>query len=127
MTLDININLIWIFLFLLWTTFFLGYFLAKRKETDIRKDSIKRQKSVVNWEVYEKILPMLPDFEYNPRDLVFIWKWIDYLIFDGLSDWNLKEIVFLELKTWKSNLNKNEKQVKDIINKGKIYYSIKRQ
>jgi len=74
------------------------------------------------WELYEKILPFLPNFTYKPRDMVFIWKWVDYIIFDWLDEWKLNEIIFLELKSWKSNLNKNERMIRNIIKENKIKY-----
>lgn len=126
MTIEVNLNLIIWAIIILSITFFLGYLKAKRKEYDIRKDSNKRQRAVVNWEVFEKMYPLMWWMEYNPRDLVFIWKWVDYLIFNGLTDWHLKEIIFLELKTWKSNLNSNEKQVREVICSKKVKYEVKR-
>jgi len=89
---------------------------------DERQKSVKKSKSVIMWEVYEKILPFLPDFPYKPRDMVFVWKGIDYIIFDWLNEWELKEIIFLELKSWTSNLNKNERMIRDIISKKDIKY-----
>lgn len=89
---------------------------------DERQKSVKKSKSVIMWEVYEKILPFLPDFPYKPRDMVFVWKGIDYIIFDWLNEWELKEIIFLELKSWTSNLNKNERMIRDLISKKHIKY-----
>ncbi len=77
-------------------------------------------------QVNEKIAPILPNFPYNYKDLVFIGKWIDYVVFDWLSTWYLKEIVFLEVKSWVSNLNRNERMVKDCIRSWKISYDILR-
>lgn len=78
------------------------------------------------WQVNEKIAPLLPNFPYNYKDLVFIWKGIDYLVFDGLSTGNLREIVFLEVKSWVSNLNRNERMIKNCLNSWKISYDILR-
>lgn len=89
---------------------------------DERQKSVKKSKSVIMWEVYEKILPFLPDFPYKPRDMVFVWKGIDYIIFDWLNEWELKEIIFLELKSWTSNLNKNERMIRNTISKKHIKY-----
>jgi predicted Holliday junction resolvase-like endonuclease len=77
--------------------------------------------------VNEKLAPMLPNFKYKPKDLVFIWKWFDYLVLDWLSEWNLKQIIFLEIKSWKSTLNKNEKQIKQTIENKKVKYEIYKQ
>lgn len=91
-----------------------------------RKDATLRSRSVILWEVYEKILPFLPDFKYNPKDMVFIWKWIDYIIFDWLSAWQLKKVVFLEVKSGKSSLNNNERMIRDSVSKKRINYEIYR-
>jgi predicted Holliday junction resolvase-like endonuclease len=40
----------------------------------IRSDAIKRSQSVILGNVYEKVLPFLPDFPYAPKDMVFIGK-----------------------------------------------------
>lgn len=87
-----------------------------------REASIKKSKSVILWEVYEKVLPFLPNFPYKPRDMTFVWKWIDYIVFDWISEWDLKNIIFLEVKSWTSALNKNEKMIRDVVNKGKVEY-----
>jgi predicted Holliday junction resolvase-like endonuclease len=66
--------------------------------------------------VYEKILPFLPGFPYSPKDMVFIGKGFDYLVLDGLAETgNIREIVFLEVKTGTSKLNGNERAVKDAV------------
>lgn len=76
------------------------------------------------WQVNEKIAPILPNFPYNYKDLVFIGKWIDYIVFDWLSTGYLKEIVFLEIKSWVSNLNRNEKMVQQCIKSWNTSYEI---
>jgi predicted Holliday junction resolvase-like endonuclease len=58
--------------------------------------------------------PLLPDFGFNPRDARFIGNPIDYVVFDGLSEGQLRRIVFLEVKTG-GGLNANEKQVKAVV------------
>ena len=47
---------------------------------------------------------------------------MDYVIFDGLSNGHLREIVFLELKTGKSGLNKNERSIEAIVREKKVRY-----
>lgn len=121
MSLEVIYFLIWI---LFWVFFWIFIWKIIRYSIlkDERKKSIKKSKAVILWEVYEKILPFLPDFAYKPRDMVFVWKWVDYIIFDWLNDWKLEKIVFLELKTWTSKLNQNEKNIKQVVNAKKIEY-----
>lgn len=124
-----EINILNIVFLIAWIIFWLVFWIIiwkiiKYKTIkDERKKSVKKSKSVIMWELYEKILPFLPDFKYKPRDMIFVWKWVDYIIFDWLDEWNLKQIVFLELKSWNSNLNKNERMIRDIIKDKKINYT----
>jgi predicted Holliday junction resolvase-like endonuclease len=87
-----------------------------------RELSIKKSRSVILWEVYEKVLPFLPNFPYAPRDMVFVWKWVDYIVFDGISEWFLRKIIFLEVKSGNWKLNNNEKMIKNIVNTWKVEY-----
>jgi predicted Holliday junction resolvase-like endonuclease len=89
------------------------YFLAKMKGH--RQDAVDRSRSVMLGHVNEKIAPLLPNFPYHYKDLVFLGKGIDYLVFDGLSQGELRKIVFLEIKSGVSSLNKNERSIKECI------------
>ena len=113
-----------IFWIIIWLIFWIIIWKIIKYKTlkDERSKSVKKSKSVIMWELYEKILPFLPDFPFKPRDMVFVWKAVDYIIFDWLDEWNLKQIIFLELKSGNSNLNKNEKMVRDTIKSWKINY-----
>lgn len=118
---EIFILIIWLFFWLV--VWILIWKIIKYKTLrDERAMSVKKSKSVILWEVYEKVLPFLPNFPYAPRDMTFVWKWIDYIVFDWLSDWNLKKIIFLEVKSGSSKLNTNEKMIRDKILENKIEY-----
>ncbi|HRX64007.1 MAG TPA: Holliday junction resolvase-like protein [Candidatus Absconditabacterales bacterium] len=108
----------------------IGYLIAKiyffSKIRGQRKNAVERSKNVLMGQVNEKIAPILPNFPYNYKDLVFIGKGIDYVVFDGLSTGNLREIVFLEIKSGVANLNRNERMVKNCISSGNISYDILR-
>ena len=111
--------------------FLLGYFFAKTYFlTSIRRhrsDAVSKSKSVVRWHNIEKTAPLLPGFQYKMRDMTFVGKGIDYIVFDGLSSWNLKEIIFLEIKSGSSTQNANEKSIEDIIKRGKVRYEVMRR
>ena len=84
-------------------------------EKKIRQDAVRGSRNAITGEIYEKILPSMPNFPYAPKDMVFVGKWTDYIIFDGLSEGDLREIIFLEIKSGKSRLNANEKMIKNIL------------
>ncbi len=125
MTLEINEILFLIIWWCIWIIVWIIIWKIIKYKTlkNERELSIKKSKSVILWEVYEKVLPFLPNFPYAPRDMTFVWKGIDYIIFDGLSEGNLKKIIFLEVKSGSSQLNKNEKMIREKILANKVEYS----
>lgn len=116
------------FWLLIWAFIWYAFWKAIRHKDLMheRSKSVRKSRSIILWETYEKIAPLLQSIPYHPKDMTFLWKWVDYVVFDWLSAWNLKSIVFLEIKTWKSRQNKNEKQIESIINSKKVSYEIKR-
>lgn len=116
-------TIIWIIIWIaIWYLISKIYFLIKIKKS--WKQSVQRSKSVIMGQVNEKIAPILPNFPYNYKDMTFIGKGIDYIVFDGLSTGNLKQIILLEIKSWKSNLNKNERMIKNITDIKRVKYEI---
>jgi predicted Holliday junction resolvase-like endonuclease len=89
----------------------------------LRKTAVQGSKNQILGEVYEKVLPALPNFPYAPKDMVFIGKGCDYIIFDGLTEGHLREILFLELKSGKSVLNTNERMIRDAVDRKKVRYT----
>lgn len=111
--------LIWVFVWYLVAKLYFMFGIKKQ-----RNDAVKRSRSVVLGHVHEKIAPLLPNFPYSYKDLVFLWKGVDYLVLDGLSKWNLSQIVFLEIKSGVSTLNRNEQMVKNCINQKRVSYEV---
>jgi predicted Holliday junction resolvase-like endonuclease len=91
-----------------------------------KKKSVSQSRNTILWEVSEKVLPLLPDFPYQTKDLVFLGKWVDYVVFNWLSRWKLKEIVFLEVKSWASILNRNETMIKEYLQHNPVKYEVMR-
>src|SRR3990172_6426268 len=78
-----------------------GYLLLRLKirEARIREDALWRSHSVVAGKATEHLAPLLPGFEFDPRDARFLGSPIDSIVFDGLSEGEVHEIVFVEIKT----------------------------
>lgn len=108
----------------------IGYLFAKisfhQSVRAIRKQSVKQSKATTLGYVHEKIAPLLPDFPYSYKDLMFIGKGIDYLVFDGLSEGDVQQVVLLEIKTGTSRLNRNERMIRDTVRDGNISYQVLR-
>jgi len=52
--------------------------------------------------ITEHFIPYLPMFKYNPKDARFIGSPIDFIVFDGLSEGEIRKIVLVEVKAGKS-------------------------
>lgn len=87
-----------------------------KAETTIRTDAINRSQSVIVGKVTEHLIPYLPGFDYNPKDVRFFGDPIDLIVFDGLNDGWVKEIIFIEVKTGKSSrLSAKQQDIRDAI------------
>jgi predicted Holliday junction resolvase-like endonuclease len=81
----------------------------------IREDAVQRSLAVTAGKVHEQLLPYLPGFPYNPKDVRFLGSPIDLVVFDGLDEGRLRSIVFVEVKTGGSTLTARERWVRDIV------------
>ena len=90
-------------------------------ESEIRRDAVERSRAVVTGKVSEHLAPWLGDFPYNPKDVRFLGTPVDLIVFDGLDEGALEEIVFVEVKTGPSaNLTKRERRLRDAVKDGRV-------
>ena len=94
-----------------------------KKTKKLRNDAIKRSKAVIGGQVVEQVAPFLPGFPCNPADAKFLGKPVDFVSFSGLSDKDtVDEILFIEVKTGKSELSKREKEIRKAVEEGRVRY-----
>ena len=123
-----TIILILIFLVGLIIAYWLGNKIGKFKtnkdwEKEIpnyRKDAIMKSRAVLGGQFSEQLAPYLPNFEYLPTECKFLGKPIDFVVFKGMDNKKIEEIIFVEVKSGNSKLNTHEKNLKDAINKKKV-------
>ncbi len=84
-------------------------------EKGIRQDAIDKSHSVTVGKMTEHIVPYLPGFNFNPADARFIGSPIDFVVFDGLGDGEVRKVVFVEIKTGASNLSSRERSVRNAV------------
>jgi predicted Holliday junction resolvase-like endonuclease len=92
----------------------------EKQVPSLREDAIKRSRSVLKGHFSEQLAPYLPDFKYNPTECKFLGKPIDFLVFKGLDDKEIEEVIFVEVKSGKSGLNKNERSLRDAIKEKRV-------
>ena len=107
---------------------FIGYLIGKNfarkqlkeKIPEIREDAIKQSRSVLSGQFSEQIAPYLPNFPYKPTEARFIGKPIDFIVFKGMDEKKIDEVVFVEVKSGQSQLSKTEKNLKLAVENKKI-------
>ena len=89
----------------------------------VRQDAVLRSQAVTIGKVSEQLVPHFPDFEFNPKDARFIGSPVDFIVFDGLSDGDVRSVVFVEVKTGRSELSPREKRVRDAVKGGRVEWT----
>ena len=85
------------------------------------KTRLKQSRAVLGGLVSEQIAPLLPDFPFDPGDCRFIGKPVDFIVFKGMNEQNISEVIFLEVKSGVSKkLNQQEKRLRDVIQEGRV-------
>jgi len=91
---------------------------------EIVKSRLKQSRAVLGGLVSEQIAPMLPGFPFDPGDCRFVGKPVDFLVFKGMNEKNISEVIFLEVKSGTGrSLNEQEKKLRDIIQAGKVSWA----
>lgn len=91
------------------------------REPEIRRDAVQRSQAVFNGKVTEHLIPLLDQFPYNPKDVRFLGTPVDLVVFDGMDEDDLYEIVFVEIKTGGSaNLSTRERRIRDAVRAGRV-------
>jgi len=98
--------------------------LIKSAEKYMRHDAIKRSKRTLLGKLWEQVSPYLPKFPFRPSDMKFLGTPIDFVIFDGASENDIKQVVFLEVKSGDSKLTTQERKLKKVIEEGKVSWRL---
>jgi len=98
-------------------------YLAKWKaevEKDIRGDAVSRSRVTLGGKLAEQLAPYFPDFPYDPTEARFIGSPVDFIVFEGIAQNEPKEVVFVEVKSGKSEMSGRQKKLKEVIEKKKV-------
>lgn len=117
-----------LFLFGLGLAYFIGYKSGAFRKNRFwegelpgqRKDAILKSRAVLGGHFSEQLAPFLPDFEFKPNECMFMGKPIDFIVFKGMDEKNIDEVVFVEVKSGKAKLSPQEKNLKEAIDKKRV-------
>ena len=88
--------------------------------TGHRKDAILKSRSVLSGMFSEQLAPFLPNFNFKPTECRFLGKPVDFIVFKGLDDKKVNEVVFVEVKSGKGKLSLVEKSLREAIKNKKV-------
>ncbi len=102
--------------------------LERWKEEELKKEvskALEIQRPVIKGKISEQLFPLLYQRFGNLSDFHFIGNPVDYVIFEGLSDFregkNVQvSVKFVEVKTGSSGLSRAEEGVKSAINQKRV-------
>ena len=97
--------------------------LVPRFARRMRTEGALQSRAIVRGQIYEQLVPYLPGFHFNPKDAQFLGRPVDFVVFDGLDEGDLRRIVFVEVKTGASTLTTRERRVRDAIQRGCVEWT----
>jgi len=118
------LGIVALFFVILYIGYRVGKFVSKKeheeKIPDIRETAIKQSRAVLSGQFSEQIAPYLPGFPYKPTESRFIGKPIDFVVFKGMDEKKIDEVVFVEVKSGKNTLSGIQKSLKNAVENKKI-------
>ena len=94
----------------------------KKFKISVDKTSEARALSTGLGKVMQNVLPYYKDFDsqVSLADCRFIAAQLDIIVFEGASNNDIKNITFMDAKTGAAKLEKNQRQIRDVVNDGKV-------
>jgi predicted Holliday junction resolvase-like endonuclease len=94
------------------------------KLKDVVKNRLAQSRAVLGGLVSEQMAPLLPGFPFDPGDCRFVGKPIDFIVFKGMNQKEITDVIFLEVKSGKAkNLNPQEKKLREAIQSGRVSWA----
>ncbi len=88
-----------------------------------REKAVKKSREILGGQFGEQIAPYLPNFPCNPGDCKFLGQPVDFIAFPGSAEGkSVDEVLFIEVKSGKSQLSEREKQIRSAIKNGRVRY-----
>lgn len=93
----------------------------KRVESE-RADAVKKSRAVIKGHVSENLCPFGEDFPYITSDIKALFQPVDLIIFKGMSNGEIEEIIFLDIKTGVANLSPIQRKIKKAVEEKRVRF-----
>ena len=94
-----------------------------------QKRSVNTSRAVLKGKMAEQMAPIMPEFRYLPSDAKFLGDPIDYVIFDGYTDFRDGdgaaediEVVLIDIKSGGARLTKGQQAIARAIEEGRVRF-----
>jgi len=101
----------------------------KQALLDAQKRSVNTSRAVLKGKMAEQFAPILPEFRYLPSDAKFLGDPVDYVVFDGYSDFRDGdgtaediEVILLDIRSGGSRLSKGQQAIAQAVAEGRIRF-----
>jgi predicted Holliday junction resolvase-like endonuclease len=85
---------------------------------------LKQSRAVLGGLVSEQLAPLLPGFPYDAGDCRFVGKPVDFIVFKGMNQKNISEVIFLEVKSGTAKtLSDQEKRLREAVLAGRVSWA----
>ena len=101
----------------------------KQALLDAQKRSVNTSRAVLKGKMAEQFAPILPEFQYLPSDAKFLGDPVDYVVFDGYTDFRDGdgtaddiEVILLDIKSGGARLSKGQEAIQQAIQQGRVRF-----
>ena len=97
--------------------------------TAAQKRSVNTSRAVLKGKMAEQLAPIMPEFQYLPSDAKFMGDPIDYVVFDGYTDFRDGEgsaddieVVLIDIKSGGARLTKGQQAIAQAVREGRVRF-----
>ena len=94
-----------------------------------QKRSVNTSRAVLKGKMAEQFAPILPEFRYLPSDAKFLGDPVDYVVFDGYTDFRDGdgtaediEVILLDIKSGGARLSKGQHAIAQAVQAGRVRF-----
>lgn len=94
-----------------------------------QKRSVNTSRAVLKGKMAEQLAPIMPEFQYLPSDAKFLGDPVDYVVFDGYTDFRDGEgdaedieVILIDIKSGGARLTKGQQAIARAVQEGRVRF-----
>lgn len=96
---------------------------------EAKNRSVSGSRAILKGKLAEQFAPIFPQFDYLPSDSKFLGDPIDYVVFNGYSEFREGvgsasdiEVILIDIKSGNARLSKGQQAIANAVRKGRIRF-----